>query len=536
MNFSGDNTMKMTNRGPGGARRVNVFQPMAGLLAAGLLFGSMAAQAAPGAIWTSLKSGATVNANLYAAKCGDPGVWLNGGPNNSSGGGGLPEGGYVFQVTDPSGATLLSSDPPLNRQVTVDDTGFIVGIVEPGHSVNDLGDDPLTGPAAVELCPFANTPNNGGEYKVWLTPVASFIDPDIGNCVLETGKSPSGVDCAGKFGFVGGHIKTDNFKAPDEPSPECTEETTYEEDPICFCELNPEEELCDDGEKQFYEISGMKCYDFNTDGICDDTSDEPGIQNWRVDLSRLVGDSYETLHDTTTGAEGEYLFAVLKAGTYGVCEVFPEGSDSSIWVPTTPASIAPIEVGPDSADNDFGNVCLGAGGGKTLGFWSNKNGKAQMEDDGGGALELALLTDLNLRDADGADFDPSSYGDFRSWLLKAKAVNMAYMLSAQLAAMALNVEAGFVSGEAHVYIDETDCTDNENAAGFITIDDLMDDADDLLLVNGNTAAASPDRACQELLKTTLDKANNNRNFVSDFADCVVDYSGDEPTCPIDVAE
>ena len=35
---------------------------------------------------------------------------------------------------------------------------------------------------------------------------------------------------------------------------------------------------------------------------------------------------------------------------------------------------------------NFGNVCVGAGGGRTLGFWSNKNGKALF-----GAGDLALM-------------------------------------------------------------------------------------------------------------------------------------------------
>jgi hypothetical protein len=505
------------------------------MMAAGLLGTAALAHAAPGAIWTSLKDGDAVNANLYTAKCGDLGVWLNGGPNNSSGGAGLPEGTYVFQVTDPSGATLLSSDEALYRQVTVDSTGYIVGIAGPGHAVNDLDGNP-GGPAAVELCPFDNTPNNGGEYKVWLTPLVDFENPDIGNCLLSyTQEQLQAGACEGNFGFVGGHIKTDNFKAPDETSPECTPETTYEEDPACYCLQHPEDaRLCGGGEEPTFSLSGMKCYDADTDGVCEGEG-EPGIQNWGIGLYQWIDDSYVFGYGTTTDVDGDYLFQDLDAGTYGVCEIFPQGAGSSQWIPTTLTSIAPIDLNLEtgnSAGNNFGNVCLGAGGGKTLGFWSNKNGEAKMNDGGSVGPELAMLSGLNLKDGTGADFNPATYKEFRTWILNAKAVNMAYMLSAQLAAMELNVEAGFVSGDALVYIGETECTGNENAAGFITVGNLMNDANTALGNDGFTPSGDFNRACQETLKTTLDKANNNLNFVSDPQFCVATYTGEE-TCAIE---
>ncbi|MGJ0516469.1 MAG: SdrD B-like domain-containing protein [Methylomicrobium sp.] len=512
-----------------GRRRSSLRLHMTGFLAAGLLGSAVTAQAAPGAIWTSLKSGESVNANLYTAKCGDLGVWLNGGPNNSSGGAGLPPGTYVFQVTDPSGATLLSSDEAIHRQALVDSTGYIVGTFGPGHDVSDLDGIP-GGPAAIELCPFDNTPNNGGEYKVWLTPVGDFTG--VGECSLDYTQEQlkSGL-CKGNFGFVGGHIKTDNFKAPDEV-PECTADTSHEADPDCYCEYHPDDvELCGGGEEPSNTISGKKCYDFDTNGTCDDNENEPGIPNWHVDLFQLIDESYAFQYGTTTDAFGDYLFQDLDAGTYGVCEVFPKGPLSSIWLPTTPASISPIDVPPNSEGNNFGNVCLGAGGGKTLGFWSNKNGQAAMNDGGTLAPELLLLSNLNLKDALGNNFNPTTYPQFRTWILNATAVNMAYMLSAQLAAMELNVEAGFVSGGALVYIGKTDCTSSENEAGFISISNLMNDADVSLGMDGYTPDGDANRACQEVLKTTLDKANNNLNFVSDFAHCVIDYNGDE-TCDI----
>ena len=152
----------------------------------------------------------------------------------------------------------------------------------------------------------------------------------------------------------------------------------------------------------------------------------------------------------------------------------------------------------------FGNVCLGAGGGFTLGFWSNKNGEAKMNDNGGNGPELALLVSLNLRNANGTAFDPANYNSFRNWLLSANATNMAYMLSAQLAAMELNVEGGSVNGGSMVFYP---------GLGFISINDLMTAANNELGLHGLTIAQTADRAYQEKLKTALDQANNNLNFV-----------------------
>src|SRR4051795_1869025 len=69
-----------------------------------------------GAIFTTLGDGtAPVNQNIYDSKAD---VYLNGGPQNDNAHG-LPVGTYYFQVTDPNGGTLLSTDPAACRQVVV---------------------------------------------------------------------------------------------------------------------------------------------------------------------------------------------------------------------------------------------------------------------------------------------------------------------------------------------------------------------------------------------------------------------------------
>jgi hypothetical protein len=254
-------------------------------------------------------------------------------------------------------------------------------------------------------------------------------------------------------------------------------------------------------------ICGSKFYDADLDG--QKGGGESGISGWKIKLNGTDNGGNAVSKTVFTNGSGNYCFNDVPLGNYTISEVAPNAS----WVATTATSHNvsltqcddPVNVDP------FGNVCLGAGGGKTLGFWSNKNGQNQMNDGGTSAPELALLSGLCLRDASGNNFDPATYSTFRSWLLSATATNMAYMLSAQLAAMELNVEAGFVSGGSLVYA--PGCGNTGPGNNFISINDLMATANAALCADGYTPSGDPNRATQECLKNALDKANNNLNFV-----------------------
>ena len=113
------------------------------------------------------------------------------------------------------------------------------------------------------------------------------------------------------------------------------------------------------------------------------------------------------------------------------------------WVHTTSTLVNVTVASGDDKTLYFGNVCKGAGGGLTPGFWSNKNGQALFGSD-----DLAAMVALNLRNANGSAFDPGNYAAFKTWLQSRNAVNMSYQLSAMLAAMRLNVLNGVVSGGA----------------------------------------------------------------------------------------
>ncbi len=168
-----------------------------------------AAPPLPGAIFTTTVNGDVVNGNTKYENACD--VYLDGGPGNNApqGAAALPDGDYYFQVTDPSGKTLLSTDPVRNRCVTISG-GIIIGNCATG--THSLGSDVDHPPAAtVQLCPYNLTPNPGGVFKAWMTPVG---DGTIngGGFVGNTGNvdNPCGNGCF--HGFIPARSKTDNFK------------------------------------------------------------------------------------------------------------------------------------------------------------------------------------------------------------------------------------------------------------------------------------------------------------------------------------
>jgi hypothetical protein len=290
-------------------------------------------------------------------------------------------------------------------------------------------------------------------------------------------------------------------------------------------------------------IAGGKYYDANANGNWD--AGEAGIPNWAID----VQDGFS--HTYFTGADGTFSTS-LTADDYTVSEQQPNNNVcvteiinnvstlvcAPAWVQSGNVTDQTADTGnntsdlatacdPDLAsyvycvhveDNGstsglyFGNLCVGAGGGLTIGFWSNKNGQKLV-----GSTDLAMLVALNLRNADGTNFDPGTYSAYKSWLLKAKATNMAYMLSAQLSGMELNVFNGKVSGSSLIYAPGTVAG---TVNGFATVQAVMDEANAELGLHGLTKAGSPYRAYQEALKIALDRANNNLTFVqADGSSC-----------------
>jgi len=232
-----------------------------------------------------------------------------------------------------------------------------------------------------------------------------------------------------------------------------------------------------------------KFYDANANGINDDG--QP-IVGWKI----RIQDGVDYIRFTPVDI-------ILEADTYYVAEGTPLQTN---WVATTPNPLTvPLNDGDDTTVS-FGNVCLGAGGGLTLGFWSNKNGQSLFN-----ASDPALMVTLNLRNPDGSNYDPSIYSTpFRTWLLNSTATNMASMLSAQLAATRLDVEHRFVNGSALIYAPGTA---SANGLGFATVNAVVAEANTELGLRGLVLSGNPYRSYQERLKNALDNANNNRSFV-----------------------
>ena len=137
-----------------------------------------------------------VNCNLFPNKAS---VWLAATGNPSA----IPAGTYFFVVLAPSGQnnvadsssntanlSYAAGDPYTNREFTIDANGTMS---YPGTHSFDASEN------KIQLFPYNDTPNQGGEYV-------------LGLCALASGQTPSDVSPSS--------CKFDNFKvAPGAPAP-----------------------------------------------------------------------------------------------------------------------------------------------------------------------------------------------------------------------------------------------------------------------------------------------------------------------------
>lgn len=281
-----------------------------------------AAPPLPGAIFTTNASGTRVNQNIYLHKCD---VYLDGGPgpNAPATAAGLPDGDYYFQVTDPSGKTLLSTDPVVNRQFHVSG-GVISGLSGLGNHLTGIDAD--HGAVTIQLCPFLDTPNQGGVYKAWVTPVGDFVgDPTMVD-------NPCGHGCF--HGFIPAASKTDNFK------------------------VKPGQLPC---------LEVLKFFDRNANGTQD-----PGeeLLQWPVTIFGPLGDQINGQLFTSTA--GGCLVFNLEPGMYRIVEAVNRepGGTTAFWfvsaniVDGKPLPNPDLEVLVRIRNSDsvrtvvFGNACL----------------------------------------------------------------------------------------------------------------------------------------------------------------------------------
>jgi len=266
-------------------------------------------------------------------------------------------------------------------------------------------------------------------------------------------------------------------------------------------------------------ICGLSFYDRNANGRRDDN--EPGIAGWKIQLTGPVAMTRET------GPDGRFCFEGLPEGEYTVSELAPSatGPEPPYWVPTTPTLFAVTLSCPEPNFRAglFGNVCIGsASGARSPGFWAGPNGLRALMDNDSAGPELALLRSLKLVTESGNDFEPTTVDQLSAWLQGGSAANMAYQLSRHLAAMALNVEAGFVSPGA--IVDCYDLLELVVVGDPLTLEPgtLLQRANAALMANPLTPAQHPSRAFQEQLTNCLDDANNARRYVQ-FDACALTF-------------
>lgn len=402
----------------------------------------------PGAIFTTLVDGTRVNANIYQAK---EDVYLDGGPGVQapSKAAALEPGDYYFQVTDPSGKVLLSVDPIESRKIRINEYG-VIDYVYPAPTVTKYKgknygthlsgidvDHAALGAITVQLMPYEDTPNKGGVYKAWVTPVSKYAPGE------------------GFHGFIPSWSKTDNFKVKGQPKCIPTEVTvkkfhdlnangvrdegepwlnwqvdvtdpygvtnTYytpftilvaEEGYYTFEEFSPDKgEGCDPdwlqtalivdgvaqpvakkvtlwiegctttgvkrevvfGNIQTACVEGAKFYDKNANGTWDEG--EVPIEGWKIRLTgtNVKGEVVDIIK--YTNAFGKAKICGLLPGDYKIEEIMALGN----WEATTPMyhefSIKPGEC----KYFEFGNVCYDYAAFGTKGFWHNKNGLALIQ-------------------------------------------------------------------------------------------------------------------------------------------------------------
>jgi len=377
----------------------------------------------PGAIFTTDSTCTGVDLNIYGDK---DDVYIDGGPTHP-GAAGLPDGSYCVQVTDPSGQTVLGKSDP--GAVTVSGGEFV--------DCYQLSAILKTASSGFTVAGYDDTPNPGGEYKVWVS-----------------------TDC----NFDNNSTKTDNFQVKQECERASVSVTTF--------------------------------YDTNTNGVRD--AGEQDIVGWRFHVFS---------HDNLQIIRYTPRLAHPRIGTYTLVE---SSARETNWVHTSSSQMECTLDEYDTMTVDWGNVSIGAGGANAISFWGSRDGQTLTTVD-----DLAFMSSLYLRKATGADFNPANTKAFANWLLKASTTNMAYMLSAQLAAMELNVRHNYVDANALVYAPGLLLygTVGLNTAGFISINDLMAAAAAEVQAHGLTNSGSPDRPGQEALKDALENANNNKSFV-----------------------
>src|SRR5713101_8507403 len=185
--------------------------------------------ASANSVSTTNADDSVVNQNLYDAKTD---VYISGKPTTCGGIGLTPDGTYYFQVTDPSGATLLSSDSLNCRILTVTNgviTAYAGGCA--GHNTGTPIVDCLDNKVTVQLAPFDDTPNPGHVYKAWVEPTTVTLPDGCDPTADEISNHDAWAACGN---FDSSSSKTDNFRVAGETTPNLNALINV----LKFCDVN----------------------------------------------------------------------------------------------------------------------------------------------------------------------------------------------------------------------------------------------------------------------------------------------------------
>jgi len=435
-----------------------VFQPSLRLLVASILLAAPALAQTPGAAIVLNRVGNHVDGNSFARK---DAVYFSGAPAGACGTAGLADGDYYFQITDPSGALLLSRDPIGERAVRV--TGGLLaqylGTTRPSANVGPCG------ALNVRLSPFASTPLPNREYKLWLTRVEDH--------------GPVGT---GIGGFDPALSKSDNFRI-DAAGPQSI-------------------------------LRGNKFYDYDQDGAWNPALEplEVPVGGWRIDILRdgvLDGTTF-------TDQDGRYTFIRDRdAATWEFREVSPNGfindaTPGATWLATTPRAGIANAIAEYVAGPQFGNLVFVTQfiAGRSPEFWAGScNCNSENPNTSPTATcgvdilqacdpiwRTALTTrygaPVNLRKPVSNDNPNASiyvpiqppqsfcgaYANFRSYSNKNPHGHAGFLLSRQVASTILNNTCGFMQGEIYV--------DRFQDGVLVSLDDMLIGAIGLLSETG----------------------------------------------------
>jgi ELWxxDGT repeat protein len=221
-----------------------------------------------------------------------------------------------------------------------------------------------------------------------------------------------------------------------------------------------------------------------------------------ITYTTVAGDQVTvTLGTTATSGSGVNQYAILAT-------LSAAGANKYVINPATSTNgiMYVVSVGADPTSTT---------GAQAVTFWDNK-GNAKLIT----AADLSSLDVLNLVTQGGSAFDPKSVQQLQSWLSISPNATTAYQLAVQLAAMDLNVLAGYVKTTDLVYAGAllpyaaADNIAGLTSGGFIDVQDLMQAANAALgQVNPGAPANDANQAYESALVQVLQAANGNNDFV-----------------------